>query len=171
MNTFLRGERMRGKTCCVTGHRDIPAEQIEYVKQALRREIEGAIADGYTHFLSGFAEGADLFFAEIAAEFCEKNEALTLEGAIPYEGRLRRLQKGKETKRLLDACDKISLISKAYAPDVFHKRNQYLIEHSQRAIAVYDGRERGGTAATLRMARRKEIELRIIYIGIYIGIE
>ena len=156
---------MIGKTCCVTGHRDIPADQIAYVKQALRHEIELAIADGYTHFLSGFAEGADLFFAEIAAEFCEKNEALTLEGAIPYGGRLRRLENEKETKRLLDACGKISLISKAYAPDVFHKRNQYMINCSRRAIAVYDGRERGGTAATIRMARRKGIELREIHIG------
>ena len=31
---------MIGKTCCVTGHRDIPADQIAYVKQALRHEIE-----------------------------------------------------------------------------------------------------------------------------------
>lgn len=45
------------KTCCVTGHRDIPAEQVEEVKRALWREIEKAIADGFTRFLSGFAQG------------------------------------------------------------------------------------------------------------------
>lgn len=53
------------KTCCVTGHRDIPAEKKGLVEEALRREVAAAIEDGYTRFISGFAEGADLMFATI----------------------------------------------------------------------------------------------------------
>ena len=30
---------MEGKTCCVTGHRDLPQKEINHVKTALRREI------------------------------------------------------------------------------------------------------------------------------------
>ena len=45
---------MEEKTCCVTGHRDIPTDQVEYVKRELNREIESAIAAGYTRFISGF---------------------------------------------------------------------------------------------------------------------
>ena len=56
------------KTCCVTGHRDIPAEKMDFVKEALQREVAAAIEDGYTRFISGFAEGADLMFAAIVAE-------------------------------------------------------------------------------------------------------
>ena len=37
---------MKGKTCCVTGHRDLPQNQINYVKAALLREIEKSVADG-----------------------------------------------------------------------------------------------------------------------------
>lgn len=59
---------MDKKTCCVTGHRNIPAERIAYVEQELRREVQAAIEDGYTRFISGFAEGADLMFAAIVAE-------------------------------------------------------------------------------------------------------
>ena len=59
---------MDGKTCCVTGHRDISEKQGDYVKQALRHEILSAIEDGYTRFISGFAEGVDLMFASIVAE-------------------------------------------------------------------------------------------------------
>ena len=36
---------MEGKTCCVTGHRDIPAEEMAPVKEALRREIKKAVND------------------------------------------------------------------------------------------------------------------------------
>ena len=48
---------MKKKTCCVTGHRDLPQNQINYVKAALLHEIEKAVADGFTCFMSGFAEG------------------------------------------------------------------------------------------------------------------
>ena len=44
---------MRKKTCCVTGHRNLPQREINYVKAALRREIDRAAADGYTCFISG----------------------------------------------------------------------------------------------------------------------
>lgn len=67
---------MNEKTCCVTGHRDIPVGRITYVEQELRHEILAAIADGYTHFLSGFANGADMIFAAIVAE--QKNTTLIL---------------------------------------------------------------------------------------------
>ena len=33
---------METKVCCVTGHRDIPAERIAYVEQELRREVRAA---------------------------------------------------------------------------------------------------------------------------------
>ena len=36
---------MRKKTCCVTGHRNLPQREINYLKAALRREIDLAAAD------------------------------------------------------------------------------------------------------------------------------
>ena len=156
---------MNGKTCCVTGHRTIPASQTAFVKQTLRAEIALAVAEGFTHFLSGFAEGADLLFAEIAAEFCAERAEVCLEAAIPYRGRLNRLQKQEETRRLLQSCGKITVVSEDYAPNVYHKRNWYMVERSERVLAVYDGRQTGGTAATIRMAEKKGAELRKIFIG------
>ena len=55
---------MEGKTCCVTGHRDLPQKEINHVKTALRREIDSAVADGFTRFMSGFSEGAVQYFAD-----------------------------------------------------------------------------------------------------------
>lgn len=63
---------MEGKTCCVTGHRDIPAEETAHVKEALRREIGKAVNDGFTVFLSGFADGVDQYFAEMILELQNK---------------------------------------------------------------------------------------------------
>ena len=62
------------KTCCITGHRDIPVEKKDFVEEALRREVAAAIKDGYTRFISGFAEGADLMFASVVTEAKRGND-------------------------------------------------------------------------------------------------
>lgn len=122
---------MKEKVCGVTGHRAIPAEYMEQVKQGLRREIEKAIADGYTYFISGFADGVDQLFAGIVLEKAKENPALRLEAAIPY-------------------------------------RNRYVVEHSDRVIAVYDGRDKGGTVSTIRMVHAQRKEMREVPVGSYL---
>ena len=150
------------KTCCVTGHRDIPAEKKGLVEEALRREVAAAIEDGYTRFISGFAEGADLMFAAIVAEAKKENDSLFLEAAIPYAGRLKT--KDKEFHRLLTACDGVKVISDHYVPSCYMKRNRYMVAQSQRVIAVYDGREKCGTLFTMRAAHVQKREIRVIEI-------
>ena len=129
---------MDKKTCCVTGHRDIPAERIAYVEQELRREVRAAIEDGYTRFISGFAEGTDLMFAAIVAEEMEHHPELFLEAAIPYAGRIKT--KNQQFHELLRACNGVKIVCEEYEHSCFMQRNRYMAGESQRVIAVYDGR-------------------------------
>lgn len=153
---------MNEKTCCVTGHRDISTDHITYVDQALRQEILSAIEDGYTQFISGFAEGVDLMFAAIVVEERERYPDITLEAAIPYAGRLKT--KDKRFHELLHACDAIKVECQEYVPSCFMQRNRYMAGQAQRVIAVYDGRERGGTLFTMREAHTLGKEVRLIKI-------
>ena len=150
------------KTCCITGHRDIPAERMAYVEQQLRREVLEAIDAGYTRFISGFAEGADLMFAAIVAEQKENHPELFLEAAIPYAGRLKT--RNKQFHTLLQACDGIKVVCQEYTPSCFMQRNRYMARESQLVIAVYDGRDRGGTLFTMRYAHTLGREIRVIQI-------
>lgn len=159
---------MMGKTCAVTGHRDIPTDCVEYVKNRLKVEIEKALADGYTQFVCGFEEGVDQYFAEIVASKCKGNTALRLEAAIPYRKRYFQLIKDEKTAALLAACTDIYIVSEDYAPNVFMKRNRYMVENADRVIAVYDGREKGGTVSTIRMVHMKRKELREIPLKLYV---
>ena len=43
---------MLEKTCCVTGHREISKDCMNYVKQELHRQVISAIEDGYTRFFA-----------------------------------------------------------------------------------------------------------------------
>ena len=153
---------METKVCCVTGHRNIPAERIAYVEQELRREVRAAIEDGYTRFISGFAEGTDLMFAAIVAEEMEHRPELFLEAAIPYAGCMKT--KNRQFHALLHACNGVKVVCEAYAPSCFMQRNRYMARESQRIIAVYDGRDHGGTLFTLRYAHTLGKEVRVIRI-------
>ena len=153
---------METKTCCVTGHRDIPKERLDYVEQELRREVQAAIEDGFTRFISGFAEGADLMFAAIVVEEKVRHPEFYLEAAIPYPGRLK--SKDQQFQKLLKACDGIKVVCNTYSKSCFFQRNRYMVAESQRVIAVYDGRERGGTLFTMREAHAVGREVRVIRI-------
>ena len=153
---------METKTCCVTGHRNIPKERLDYVEQELRRQVQAAIKDGFTRFISGFAEGADLMFAAIVAEEKVRRPGLFLEAAIPYPGRLQ--SKDQQFQKLLKACDGIKVVCNTYSKSCFFQRNRYMVAESQRVIAVYDGRERGGTLFTMREAHAVGREVRVIRI-------
>lgn len=142
------------KTCCVTGHRVIPPEHITDIEGLLRQEILGAIADGYTHFISGFAVGTDLLFADIVLQL-KKIFPITLEAAIPEPGRMKTPE--QQFQRLIRQCDTVIIHSDHYFKGGFMRRNRNMVDRSQRVIAVFDGRGNGGTAATVRYAKGKEL--------------
>lgn len=156
---------MEKKVCCVTGHRDLPQNQINYVKAALMREIEKAVADGFTCFMSGFAEGVDQYFVEMVMEKQKDDPSLELIAVIPYQKRLNSLRSKGRTYEMLEACHDVVVIREEYQPSVYSHRNRYMVEHSDRVIAVYDGREKGGTVRTIRFAHQMKKELREIPVG------
>ena len=144
-------------TCCVTGHRNIPADKIQYVQIQLRQELLQAIQSGYTHFISGFAAGVDLIFAGIVAD-PKREYPITLEAAIPYPGRMNTPDEVFQC--LLKECDIVKVHTDRYSKSCYMVRNRYMIDCSALVIAVHDGRKSGGTVATIRYANRKGCDLR-----------
>ena len=153
---------MGEKTCCATGHRDVPVGKEQYVEEALRKEVLAAIAAGYTRFISGFADGVDLTFAAIVAAEKKQNSCLQLEAALPYRNRINA--KSPLFQELLACCDRVYVQSEKSNRQCYHERNRYMVLSSDRVIAVYDGRSTGGTFYTIRFAQANEKEIRIIEI-------
>lgn len=153
---------MEPLTCCVTGHRKMDNDKIAFAKTELRREILAAIDEGYTHFISGFAEGVDLLFAALIVQFQDEGYKITLEAAIPYRGRMKT--KDAQFNQLIMRCSAIGVTAEEYSKSCYINRNRNMVQLSSRVIAVFDGREGGGTSFTIRYARVMEKELRIISI-------
>ena len=47
----------------------------------------------------------------------------------------------------------------------YTRRNRFMVEHADRVIAVYDGRETGGTVKMIRLVHQMRKELREIPVG------
>ena len=80
------------KTCAFTGHRPKGLGYPESdgrctaLKEKLRSLIIRMIEEeGVTHFISGMAQGVDMYAAEIVLELKKQYPQITLECAIPYE--------------------------------------------------------------------------------------
>lgn len=151
------------KFCCITGPREIPTEKIEYIHQMLHQEIEQAIEDGFTGFISDMEQGTNLEFMMIVAEKKQEIPELFLEAVYPYAGRMKA--KSKSVQELMSQCSGFKLIGQKYNRDCQFAANRYLLEFAERVIAVSDENPKSNTAQMLRMAAAKRLEVHIISLS------
>lgn len=151
----------RKRRCAFTGHRpekqDIPEATI---RALLELEIRRAIADGFNVFISGAARGVDLWAADIVLRLWESNPSLKLICAVPYHGFDARWAEADrlECARILEAADLVCYIRPRYSPDCFQQRNEWMVDHAARVIAVWNGQP-SGTGNTVRYAREQGVEV------------
>ncbi len=150
------------KTCCIMGYRGLPEEKKEYVKEKLCREIQNAIEEGYTRFLSGFSGATDLIFAEIVAQKKAENPNLRLEARIPFAGKLK--SRDHSFHKLLKQCDRIVVVCENYVPSCYMRQNRCMIDESFKVITLYDGKNSAEAALTLECARQLQKDLQVISI-------
>lgn len=150
------------KVCCVTGHRDLPDSKIEFVRQQLGVEVRAAVADGYTYFISGFAAGVDLLFAEVVLSLQAHNPAIQLAAYLPSRSRMHT--RDVKFHDFFSRCSFVWVVCEQYRRGCELERNRKMVDQSGRIIAVYDGRPKGGTLFTINYAKKMKRELHIIRI-------
>jgi uncharacterized phage-like protein YoqJ len=154
----------RRHRCCFTGHRPEKLRDSEqYIKSELKKAIRQAISDGFTVFISGMARGVDLWAAQLVLEMCEENSKIKLICASPYEGFEKRWPEAWQRlyTSVLIRADYVRFINKSYSPDVFQRRNEWMVNHSARVIAVYNGTP-GGTRNAIKYAKQKGVACIVI---------
>lgn len=154
---------MRLHRCCFTGHRPQKLNMPERtVVKALEAEIKQAIEDGYTTFISGMAQGVDIWAAEIVLHLRKKYN-LKLICACPFEGFERSWSADwqKRYRKILENADLVKYICDHYSTPCFQIRNEWMVNHSARVIAAWNG-EPSGTKNTVMYANRVGVEVRNI---------
>ena len=157
---------MRQYRCAFTGHRPEKVTGSEgKIIVELRKEILKAIDEGYRVFLTGMSRGVDLWAADIVIELRRYNKDLKLMCVIPFEGMEDQwpVNWKKHYDLVRKQADWVQVLSDRYSPDIYQKRNQWLVDHSSRLIAVFNG-EPSGTGNTIQYAKEQGIPVQIIEV-------
>ena len=156
---------LRQHRCCFTGHRPEKLHMTEdATRSALDREIRAAISDGFQTFISGMARGVDIWAAEIVLRLRDEGSPIHLIAACPYPGFESSWSPEWQARyrAVLRSADLVRYISPVYDRGCFQRRNEWMIDHSYRVIAVFNG-EAGGTKNTIEYAERLGIVVSFVY--------
>jgi len=143
--------------CCVTGHRPkgFLFERRGNLYSSYLTRLQQMLSDltdcGYSHFITGMADGADLDFARTVIELRLKKSDILLEAAMPYPAvpSKRKSMYSKERELILAGCDMIHTVSPYYHRGCMQKRNQYMVDRADIVLAIWNGSEHGGTWNTI----------------------
>ena len=150
---------LRLHRCGFTGHRPEKLNTSEKeVKAALRKQIDQAVHDGFTVFITGMARGVDLWAAEIVLDLRKRNKEIRLICAIPHDGFEARWSPSWHElyQYVLAEADLTRVISKGYHTGVYQVRNEWMVNHSTSVIAVFNGQP-SGTKNTIDYAYRQGV--------------
>lgn len=157
--------KLNNLTVCFTGHRpqNLPfgfneedPRCIRMRRMLARKTEELILSQGATHFISGMAIGVDIICAEIVLELREKYSHITLECAVPCKSQPCKWSDSMKERyySILERSNKVTFVQDSYTSDCMHKRNRYMIEHTDVVIAVWNGNP-SGTGYTVNYAKEK----------------
>ena len=133
---------LRSRRCCFTGHRPEKLKRAEdEIKKGLEEAILKAFRDGYTTFITGMARGVDIWAGQIVLWLRQENPDMRLIAALPYPGCDTRWSASwrRQYAEVLKAADLVKANSSAYSMASFQRRDEWMVDHASRVIAVYDG--------------------------------
>lgn len=154
----------RKRRCCFTGHRPEKLRRSEQeIHAELEREIRRAVADGFTVFITGMARGIDIDAGEIVLQLRTEGLPVRLICASPFQG-FESSWNWKWQRRynaVMKDADLVRYICPRYHHGCFQIRNEWMVNHSSRVIAVFNGQP-SGTKNTLAYAHRQGVPVILI---------
>lgn len=153
------------QSAAFTGHRFLPFGNHEYLKEQIRNVIVECYNQGIHNYLCGMAMGFDLLAAETVILLKDKLVNLHLTAVVPYRNQSERWYTKDQSRYrvILGKADQIIILNEQYFNGCFLRRNDYMLSHSSRLIAYFDGKPQGGTFYTCRKAQSYGIPVTNLY--------
>ena len=152
------------QSCSFTGHRphkfpwryNETDSRCTALKTALAEQITSLAEAGVTAYYGGGADGVDCWATLVVLELKKKNPALNLHLILPHEGQADKWSDSAQERyhSILGQADSVDYVSRKYYDGCMLDRNRRLVDSADLLLAVYNGERRGGTAATVRYARK-----------------
>ena len=159
---------MKEKTCCFTGHRELPEEQLPQLRNALFKVIARLAAQGITRFACGGALGFDTLAAQMVLVVKEAFPQIQLLLVLPCKTQDKYWPKEDQEiyREILARADRVVFVSETYIQGCMQKRNRLLVEGSSVCVC-YCTKKQGGTVYTLNYAQQKGLKVIHLAEGIY----
>jgi len=144
------------KSCCFTGHRNIPFNEDARIREKTGDEIVKLIEAGVDTFITGGAQGYDTLCAQLVLCFKSAYPHIRLHLALPCENQTKDWPREgiRLYQDILARADKATYVSKAYDSGCMHKRNRFLVDSADFVIA-YCTKQAGGSYYTVKYAESK----------------
>lgn len=149
---------MKEKTCCFTGHRVIPKEEITTTQSKLEKVVVCLIEQGYCFFGSGGALGFDTMAAQTILKLKKRYSQIRLILILPCKNQTKDWTPDDIAiyNDIMVQADKVVYTSESYYNGCMQKRNRHLVDCSSTCIA-YCTKSTGGTAYTVNYAHKHKI--------------
>ena len=151
---------MKEKSCCFTGHREIPERDYNLLKQKTKNAIVALIGKGVIYFGAGGARGFDTIAAETVLELKKDYPQIKLILVLPCPDQTKGWKEGDIRKYniIKENADKVVFTADHYFSGCMHVRNRHLVDNSGYCIC-YLTKNSGGTAFTVNYAKTKGLEI------------
>lgn len=125
---------------------------IDWVKEKIKE-------CGATDVWCGMAVGSDMALAQAALELKDEGEDITIHCVYPCEHYNDFRMFMEPFRRLRDEVTDHRCLNQKWSQTAEDDRDQYIVEKSDILLAIWDGKEGGGTYSTIQRAKEKDIEV------------
>lgn len=146
----------------LTGHRP---ERLGYAKDPYATESWGRMIDwlklkiqenDITDVYCGMANGCDIAYGIATLELKDEGYLVKLHCILPCKN---YNESNTWYKMLKDGADEWVELSEQFYKGCDDARDQYMVDHSDKLFAIWDGNKSGGVWSTIRKAQKKGIDI------------
>ena len=157
----------RAEACCFTGHRSLPADRLDDIRETTRHVVRVLIHAGFRVFLCGGALGFDTLAEKVVLEMKEAEPEIKLLLALPCRDQTKawmRLPRDmacsalREYQRIKGLADGVCYVNPFYFDGCMRERNRFMIENSSFCVGYYAGTLKSGAGQTWRMAQKEGLK-------------
>lgn len=147
-------------SCCFTGHRRIPADELVPLTERLDDCLYRLIDERIYRFRAGGAMGFDRLAAERVLEMRRRFDFVQLELILPCHGQTRGwpAEEAVAYRRIMAEADRVSFLQEHYSRGCMQRRNLELLTDCSVCVC-YRTHNRGGTAYTMSHAEQAGLRL------------
>lgn len=151
---------IKDKTCCFTGHRDVPRDQIPVLTKKVTATIQTLAAQGIIYYGAGGALGFDTISATAVLRLQRIIPQIKLILVLPCLSQAQRWSRSDQEiyESIKLQANKVVYTSQEYTRDCMFKRNRHLVDHSGTCVC-YLTKLQGGTAYTVDYAKQNGLKI------------